>query len=495
MTAPGRDIVRGHFFPIFMKELPCILALDCGATSVRAMVVDSQGKIIGRSRQSNNTRPGTEKPDFHVWDADRILEQLCECSREVLKEFDVTRIQSVTVTTFGVDGALIDKEGKLLYPVISWKCPRTAAIMENIGKYMTQAELNRISGIGEFAFNTLYKLVWLKENRPELFDQAQAWLFISSLFNYRLTGVMTTDRTMAGTSQLTDLNTGDFSPEILQAAGLSRELFPRLVAAGDVVGGITEEASQMLGLNGHCPVVVSAGHDTQFAIFGSGAEENQPVLSSGTWEILMVRTPRANLAPEDYADGATVEYDACNNLVNPGLQWLGSGIIEWVKSLLYPTDSYDVMDAEAAEVSPGCDGVSVTPDFLPSSLTGGSINGLVLGRTRAHIYRAAMEGLSKRLKSRLGRLESISGFKSKSLILVGGGSRNRVWNQMRANILNIPVTVTHEAEITVLGAAMFAFAGAGVYSSPEEARRAFGLSYETFSPDGQQAVYSQLLNN
>lgn len=458
------------------------------------MIVDSCGKIIGRARQSNNTYPGEENPDYHVWDADRILNQLCECSREAMKGLDSSRIKAVTVTTFGVDGALVDADGKLLYPVISWKCPRSAEVMSRISQYMTQEELNRISGIGEFAFNTLYKLIWLKENRPELLDQARAWLFISSLFNYRLTDVMTTDRTMAGTSQLTNLKTGDFSEEILKAVGLRRDLFPRIVAAGEEIGAVTEAMSEKLGLGGHRPVVVSAGHDTQFAVFGSGAEENQPVLSSGTWEILMVRTPQATLAPEDYNDGATAEYDAQHNLVNPGLQWLGSGIIEWVKALFYPSDTYDVMDEEASIIPPGCDGVTLKPDFLPSDRTKGRIDGLVLGRTRAHIYRAAMEALSYRLRSRLQRLESISGFRSKSLILVGGGSRNRVWTQIRANVLGIPVTVTHESEITVLGAAMFAFAGAGVYSSPEEARRAFALSYETFMPDSRQADYSRLIN-
>lgn len=473
------------------KKLPCILALDCGATSLRAMVVDARGNIIGKSRQPNSTIAG-ENSDFHVWDANRIFQQLSECSREAVKDLDLSRIKAVTVTTFGVDGTLVDETGKMLYPVISWKCPRTAAVMEQIGKYISQKELNRISGVGAFAFNTLYKLVWLKENKPELLEKAKAWLFISSLLNYRLSGVMTTDRTMAGTSQMTDLQTGLFSPRILDAIGISSALFPKMVAAGEMIGSLTEEAAESLGIGGQSPAVVSAGHDTQFAVFGSGAEENQPVLSSGTWEILMVRTPSAELSPEDYSDGATAEYDAKNGLVNPGLQWLGSGVIEWVKELLYPLDSYDVMDDEADKVSPGSDGVRMIPDFLPSGKNRGEISGLVLGRKRAHIYRAAMESLSYRLRSRLCRLESISGFRSQSLILVGGGSRNRVWTQMRADVLGIPVTVTHEPEITVLGAAMFAFSGAGVYKSPEESRKAFALSYETFMPGSQQAAYAKL---
>ncbi|MFR4224233.1 MAG: FGGY-family carbohydrate kinase [Akkermansia sp.] len=96
------------------------------------------------------------------------------------------------------------------------------------------------------------------------------------------------------------------------------------------------------------------------------------------------------------------------------------------------------MDAEAAAVPPGCDGVTMVPDFLASGDRKGSINGLVLGRTRGHIYRAAMEALTWRLKSRLRRLESVGGFKSEFLILVGGGARNRVWTQMRRTFSGFP---------------------------------------------------------
>lgn len=470
-----------------------ILCLDCGATNVRAMVVDERGRIVGKASQPNATLPGSENPDFHVWDAERIFRQLCDCAVRALEGCDRSLVRAVTITTFGVDGALVDEQGQLLYPVISWKCPRTGDVMRHIDRYLTQQELNRISGVGAFAFNTLYKLIWLRENRPELLDRAAAWLFISDIFAHRLTGKMATDRTMAGTSQMTDLATGDFSERILGAVGLRRELFPRLVNAGEVIGEVLPAAAKAMGLPELAGLpVISAGHDTQFAIFGSGAAENQPVLSSGTWEILMVRSARAELSPEDYADGATAEYDACPGLFNPGLQWVGSGIIEWVKSTCYQGANYDTMDAEAAAIAPGSDGVTLVPDFLASGDRKGSINGLVLGRTRGHIYRAAMEALSYRLRSRLRRLESVGAFKAESLLLVGGAARNKVWTQMRADILQLPVRVSEVEESTVLGAAMFALAGAGIYSGPEEAREAFGISYKTYNPGPQCDDYAKL---
>ena len=127
------------------------LCLDCGATNVRAMVVDEKGVIAGKASQPNATLPGEENPEFHVWDADRIFNQLSECAVQALQGLPAEQVKVVTITTFGVDGALTDAESNLLYPVISWKCPRTAEVMKHIGKYISQEELNRISGSRKIA--------------------------------------------------------------------------------------------------------------------------------------------------------------------------------------------------------------------------------------------------------------------------------------------------------------------------------------------------------
>lgn len=459
-----------------------VLCLDCGATNVRAMVVSEHGEILAKAGRANATDPGAEDTSYHVWNADRILSQLAECSREALSACNgASHVRAVTITTFGVDGALVDAAGKLLYPVISWKCPRTALIMKNIGKYISPRKLSAISGVGDFAFNTLYKLIWLRENHPELLSKAHAWLFISNILAYRLTGKTATDRTMAGTSQMTDLESGSWSNEILAAVGVRESLFAPMVNAGDVIGALTKPAAEQLGLPAGVPLV-STGHDTQFALFGSGVQENQPFLSSGTWEILMLRTAHAKLSDADYDAGATVEYDSHPGLLNPGLQWLAGGIIEWVKDTCYRNENYDTMDAEAAAVPPGCDGVTLSPDFLPGDPTPGCIRGLVLGRTRAHIYRAALEALTLRLMQRLRKLEQVGNFTAKDLLLVGGGAKNKILTQMRADMLGIPLRIPKVTESTVLGAAMYAFAGAGVFSSPESCRSSFAITYDSVLP-------------
>ena len=148
-----------------------ILVLDCGATNVRAMAVDRQGNIIARAATANASDIAAEKSDWHQWSLEAIMQRFADCCRQIHDQLASCTVRGITVTTFGVDGALVDEQGALLYPIISWKCPRTAAVMENISQYMPARQLQQIAGVGAFAFNTLYKLVWLKENHPQLLAQ------------------------------------------------------------------------------------------------------------------------------------------------------------------------------------------------------------------------------------------------------------------------------------------------------------------------------------
>ncbi|HDK6714424.1 TPA: L-fuculokinase [Klebsiella quasipneumoniae] len=457
-----------------------ILVLDCGATNVRAMAVDRQGNIIARAATANASDIAAEKSDWHQWSLEAIMQRFADCCRQIHDQLASCTVRGITVTTFGVDGALVDEQGELLYPIISWKCPRTAAVMDTISRYMPARQLQQIAGVGAFAFNTLYKLIWLKENHPQLLAQAHAWLFISSLINHRLTGEFTTDLTMAGTSQMLDLRQRDFSEPILQATGLPRRLFPRLVEAGQPIGALLPEAAALLGLPVGIPVI-SAGHDTQFALFGAGAGQDEPVLSSGTWEILMVRSAQVDTSLLGDYSGSTCELDSQPGRYNPGMQWLASGVLEWVRKLLWNADTpWQTLIDEAQAIPPGAQGVRMQCDLLASQHAGWQ--GVTLNTTRGHFYRAALEGLSDQLAQHLQTLENIGRFRAQELLLVGGGSRNALWNQIKADRLGIPIKVLDDAETTVAGAAMFGWYGVGEFSSPEQARAQVAYRYRYFWP-------------
>ncbi|MGV2810379.1 L-fuculokinase [Enterobacter cancerogenus] len=461
----------------------CFLVLDCGATNVRAIALDPDGMIVARAAVANASESVAENPAWHQWSLDAIMQRFAQCCQAIGAVLSTYRLCGISVTTFGVDGALVDETGELLYPVISWKCPRTVAVMENASRRFSPAELQRITGVGQFSFNTLYKVLWLRENRPDLLQRAHAWLFISSLINHRLTGKMTTDFTMAGTSQMFDLAQQRFSEAILAKAGIAPSLFPALVYPGDVIGELQPVAAARLGLPPGVPVI-SAGHDTQFALFGAGAGIDEAVLSSGTWEILMARTSRVNTASLIHYPGATCELDSQPGLFNPGTQYMASGVLEWIRSLFWsPDTSWDTILSQVAELPRGADGVTMNTQLLDSPLAGWQ--GVTLNTTPAHFYRAALEGLTARLKDNLGALEDIAQFTARELLLVGGGSRNALWNQLKADALGIPVKVLDEGETTVLGAALYGWWGTGEAASAVAARACVEYRYRYFYPEGK----------
>ncbi|RPH30899.1 L-fuculokinase [Buttiauxella warmboldiae] len=472
-----------------------VLVLDCGATNVRAMAVDRGGKIVAQAAVANESQLSAENPHWYDWSLDAILQRLQHCCRQVVGQLSGWEIRALTVTTFGVDGALTDERGELLYPIISWKCPRTVQTMAAINRLISPQDLQTLSGVGQFSFNTLYKLLWLKRQYPELIERAGAWLFISSLINQRLTGELTTDRTMAGTSQMLDIHRACFSSTILQAVGLPERLFPRQVIPGEAIGTLLPEMASQLGLTPGIPVI-SAGHDTQFALFGSGVGLAQPVLSSGTWEILMARSQTVNTALLPRYAGSTCELDSLPGLYNPGLQWLASGVLEWVRKLHWqdvePGPVYQQMIAAAQEVEPGCEGLRMNCGLMARPSHAGW-TGATLATTRGHFYRAALESLSWQLRDNLQVLQSIGGFQAQELLLVGGGSRNALWNQIKADILDLPVKVLADAETTVLGAAMFAWSGCGAFSSPEQARDRVDYQYRYFYPGEQCEAYRNMV--
>lgn len=464
-----------------------VIVFDCGATNVRVIAINSKGDIIASETYANNPGPDPYYPAYRIWDINEIWNKMCLASRRVLSRINAKEVLGVTVTTFGVDGTFFSKDGQMLYPVISWQCERTNPIMSGIGKYIDLADLYKENGVLPFNFNTINKLIWFAENRPHILQQSYRFLFMPSIFSFLLTGEMQNDVTMAGTSMLTNLSTRRFSENILSSIGFSGSVMGSLVEAGTVTGNITQKASVETSIPANTPVIAT-GHDTQYAIFGSGAEKNQPVLSSGTWEILMVRAEEFRTGNEQLDLAITTELDSKPGLYNIGNQWIASGIIEWARKNLYKEikdDAYGKMIKGAEKVPSGSNGVRVIPKFYEElrGRPGGQILGLTMESTRDEIFRAILEALSERLAEGKLAIENAGGFKADSILCVGGGSKNMLWNRLRANYTGVPIKIINQKETTVLGASLFVQAACGNFSSPEEARSIIDYQTQIIEPE------------
>ena len=470
-----------------MKRGDIVIVFDCGATNVRSIAINGRGEILASESYPNNTRPDPFYPAYRIWDVNEIWDKMCRASQKVTGRIRVNEIAGVTVTTFGVDGTLFDSSGKMLYPVISWQCERTKPIMANIDKYIPVNSLYNECGVLPFTFNTINKLIWFIEQKPEIVEKSYRFLFMPSIFSFLLTGEMVNDMTMAGTSMLTNLSARGFSENIFNKIRFPLEKIGTTVEAGTVTGKISKKASGETFIPEGTPVIAT-GHDTQFAIFGSGAEKNQPVLSSGTWEILMVRSEAFRSGNEQLGMGITTELDSRPGLYNIGNQWIASGVLEWARRNLYSDikdDVYEVMISGAEKVPPGSNGVKIIPKFYEElkGKPGGQILGLMMESTRDEIYRAMLEALSERLAEGKRALETAGGFKTDSILCVGGGSKNRLWNRLRAGYTGVPLKIINQKETTVLGASLFVQAACGNAASPEEARLAINYKTEIIEPE------------
>jgi len=480
------------------------VVFDCGATNLRVMAVDSRGQTLASaSRRSKTTpQPQAVSDEWRIWDLEEVWGKLAGACQEVCRQVDTTRIAAVTVTTFGADGAPVRSDGTLTYPIISWQGTRTQQLTAEIAQLMDPWEIFQETGYQIIYFNTLLRLMWLRQNAPEALQTADCWLMMPGILSMTLCGELSIDPTAAGTMMAMNMETRDWSAQMLGLAGLDESFFPDWVEPGEVIGTVHSQAAEETGLPKGTLVVV-AGHDTQFAPYGSGMQPGEALLSSGTWEILLLRIDEFTPTRFAFEEGLLFECDALPDLWNPQLLMMGSGVLEWIRQQLFSTgdgepESYQRMIQAARAVAPGADGVSLIPSFVADTgptkkySTEGTILGLTMNATAAQIYRAGLEGLCFQMRSALEILQKATGFTAEGIRVVGGGARNDLWNQIRADVSGLPVVTTSQQEATVLGAALFALIGAGQFDSIQQAVGNIKMGATIYEPSEVAEKYASL---
>lgn len=479
--------------------MPNVVVVDCGSTNIRAIAVNERGQIIASAGRPNEPVAQPDKPKgYIIWDLEQLWEKICQVCREVAGQ--AGDIRAINLTTWGADGAPVRPDGSLAYPPICWQDNRTEEIISHLDDYLPEWDFYATTGYQVIPFNTLLKLIWLRKHEPQALEGTQ-WLMMPGLLSFLLCGERSIERTAAGTMMAMDMVRGDWSDELLKLAGLDRAFFPRWVLPGDVIGSLTASAAQATGLPEGIPVV-AAGHDTQFAAIGSGARPGEAILSSGTWEILMLRQGEFQATREGFEDGVLIECDAVEGMYNPQLLMMGSGVLEWIRDYFYRDlgegeEAYATLAAEACEAGPGAGGVSVLPSFVPATGpakrygTRGTVLGLTITSSPGQVYRAALEGLTYQFRHALEVLRNSVGAQPEVVRVVGGGSKNALWNQLRADVTGLPMITIEQKEATVVGAAMFAMLGAGVYSTLAEAQENMTGAQATVEPSEDRGFYDE----
>lgn len=454
--------------------------LDVGTTGCKVSVYDDKGSFIYNSyKEYEVSRTSGE----HEIDAKNIFEAVCEVLKDAAQKYE---IEALGVTTFGETFTVLDENDNVLLPSMLYTDPRGGEECKELCDALGEKKLTYISGVKPHQMYSLPKIMWIKKNRPEVFAKAKRVLLMEDYIVYMLTGNAVIDYSLAARTMALDIREKCWSDEILDAAGIDKTLLSTPVPAFNVAGEIKPEIAEALGL-GNSIKIVNGAHDQVAAAVGAGVfEVGQAVDGTGTVECV---TPVFDSVPECetlYDEGySVVPYVFDGTYVCYALSFTGGATLKWFKDNFAKDKSYQELDSSVKDEPTG---IMILPHFAGAAnpyMDNGSkaaMIGLTLEHTNADVYKALMEGVTYEIMTNIEHLESF-GIKPQKLYATGGGAYSDVWLQIKADILNRPVTALLAKEAGTCGTCMMTGVAVGVYKDLRDAKNAFVKEKKTFMPN------------
>ena len=486
------------------------LAIDLGASSGRAIVGVLKGKRakIRLEEVHRFEHLPCATPSGPVWDLTgiwlNIVEGLKECATWCLE--NKVELRSVGVDTWGVDWALVGKTGELLGLPHCYRDPQNEVAQKKILKAVGgNKKLYARTGIQLMPINSIFQVAARFDKEPGLFESASRLLFMPDLFHYWLSGAMTTERTIASTSSLLALESGDWDFELIESLGIPKHVFGPLIDPGDQIGMLREELASAAGLEGEVRVIAPGSHDTASAIAAvpfdrkaggeteSDSKTNWAYISSGTWSLLGAELLSSFASDESREVPFTNELGLAGTtrfLKNIAGLWL---VQELRRELIEQGD--EISFAELADQAAGAEPYRTlidpnAPQFASPGNMAGKIREFALEtnqpepETLGDLVRCCFDSLALCYRQTVDCLESVLGTKIDVLHIVGGGTNNKLLSEITAATMQRPV-VCGPVEATAIGNVLTQAMGCGEIKDLEEIREIVARSFEleTYQPD------------
>jgi xylulokinase len=452
-----------------MPDNPLLLGLDIGTTSIKAILFDPTGQTIAQAGIRTPTH--YPQPGWAYYEPDELWQTTIQAIRQVTSQVDdPRRIVSVAVTSFAETGVAVDEAGQPIGPAIAWFDNRTTPQAAWLEETFGADRLFAIAGIALEPIFGLCKLLWLREHAPADFARARRWLNMADYMAFRLCGIPATDFSLASRTLWLDLQQQRWSDEVMAHTQTPPTLLAPLQPSGTRLGPILPEVAAATGLPTSVQVAVG-GHDHVCAALALGVTQPGDLLNSmGTAEALFLPLARPLTDPalgrQGYSQGAHV---AGQYYVFGGLYTSGA-CVDWFRESMAGGADYATLIAEAAQVPPGSLGAFFLPHLRlanpphQDAQARGAFIGLRTDVKRGALFRALLEGLCYEFRNSLEPLLQHTGLADVNRIYAtGGGAYNQLLLQLKANILNRPLTVVSVKEATALGAAILGGIGAGIY--------------------------------
>lgn len=440
------------------------LGLDLGTGSVKALVLDEGGEVRGEGSapyRVDAPLPGWAESDPQEW-----WTAAAAAARTAIGP------RGREIKTVGLSGqmhgvVLADDTGGPVRPAVTWADARSREQLEAYGRL--EAGLRRRLGNPPWVGMAGPTLLWLRDNEPENYRSARWALQPKDWLRLRLTGEAASEPTDASATLLYDVEGDGWAYDVVDALGLRAELLASLTDSAGVAGQLSREAADYLGLPIGTPVAAGAG-DTAAAILGSGLRPGSIQLTVGTGGQIVALREEPVPCPEG---GVHLYRAAIGHLWYSMAAIQNAGLaLEWARSLLGA--SWSEVYEEAFSVPPGAEGVTFlpyltgerTPHFDPDAR--GAWSGMSLKHGRGHLMRAALEGVAFSLRQALEALEE-TGLRTPELLLGGGGTSHALWRQLLASVLQRPLRVLSDANVSATGAAWLGALAIGAHPSDFDA--------------------------
>ncbi len=455
------------------------LTFDIGTTALKTALIGDGGDVLSLAEVEYS--PSTPAAGYMEMDPEAYWQAAVAGARRVIAEGGAREITAIGLSSQAQSFVALDERGEPLGPAIVWLDARARELAERWEREWLSAERYRpICGYPWVPEGlTLFKIAWLREHAPRM-HRAAKFLCLPDWLILRLTGELATDFNIAQMSGMLDLRTGEWSGELLSAAGIGPDQLPPVAAPGTAVGEVRADAAEALGITPGVDVCTGCNDQLAGAI---GAGNVRPgVVSETTGTALAVIATTAELLDDP---GCFVGRHAV-----PGLSYampyaaVSAVVLGWFRDLCEEAE-YEELARAAEGVAPGSDGLCVLPHFAGTAAdpdARGAMVGLTLGHTRGHIARAIMESCACLLRELVEPIAE-QGIEPSSIRSLGGAARSDLWLQMKADALGVRVERPACPEAASLGAAMLAAAGTGRFAGVAEAADAWYRPAETFEPD------------
>ncbi|MER2235660.1 MAG: FGGY-family carbohydrate kinase [Candidatus Limivicinus sp.] len=458
-----------------------IAGLDIGTTGCKLTVFDENGTQLGKAYQDYPVR---RTVSGHEIDISTMMDSVYAVIREMAKQYP--DIAGIGVTSFGETFVITNDAGEPLHNAMLYTDPRGAEECAELIGRLGAGHIAEVTGLAPHEMYSISKMMWFKKYEPEVFTAAKRIHLIEDYVVWHLTRKAQIDYSLATRTMAFDIHTLRWSKEIFDAAGIDVSLMSKPVPTGTSAGTVTPDAAQRTGLSNTC-VIVSVSHDQVSAAVGAGAFDGSVAVDgAGTVECL---TPIFDSIPPIpvMAKGffSVVPYVVHGKYVAYAFSYTGGALIQWALETFGKGETYESMEKAYSNDEPT--GLLVLPHFAgaatPYMDTGsrGAILGLTTATTAGELYRACMEGVVYEMRMNYEALSG-SGIHFSKLHATGGGARSKVWMQMKADILNLPITALKTMDAGTVGSAMLTGVATGLFSSLDEAAKAMVQETETYDP-------------